>query len=204
MNTNSNNNGLDAAREEFKQRRFLNMPLAGLVAWACIGIGGATLESPQAKAWLLFIATGSIVYIAMLLSKVTGESFFQKQKNPFDRLFFHGLLMSLLVYSIAIAFFMQDYRSLPMSVGILTGLMWLPFSWIVEHWVGMVHTLARTLLITLAWFLFPDQSYVLIPAIIVGVYLVSIYGLETRWQALQSSTKLKIIDHVIEKNSEKI
>lgn len=182
---------LNSARENFKQRRFLNMPLAGLFAWSCIGIGGVALESPQAKAWLLFIATGSIVYIAMLFSKVTGESFFQKQKNPFDRLFFHGVLMSLLVYSIAIAFFMQDYRSLPMSVGILTGLMWLPFSWIVEHWVGTFHTLARTLLITLAWFLCPDQSYVLIPAIIVGVYLVSIWRLEIRWRALQSSTELK-------------
>ena len=108
MNHNANNYNLDAARENFKQRRFLNMPLAGLFAWGCIGIGGVVLESPQAKAWLLFIATGSIVYIAMLLSKVTGESFFQKQKNPFDRLFFHSILMSLLVFSIAIAFFMLD------------------------------------------------------------------------------------------------
>lgn len=157
-----------------------------MLAWACIGIGSAFLDSPQAKAWLLFIATGSIVYIAMLLSKITGDPFFQKEKNPFDWLFFYSLAMALLVYSIAIAFFIQDYRSLPMSIGILTGLMWLPFSWIVEHWVGTFHTLARTLLITLAWFLFPNQSFVLIPAIIAAIYLVSIWGLETRWRALQS------------------
>jgi hypothetical protein len=194
MNTAATNIDLNAARDSFKQRRFLNMPLAGLLAWACVGIGGIFLESPQAKAWLLFIATGSIVYIAMLLSKVTGDPFFQKEKNPFDKLFFHCILMALLVYSIAIAFFMQDYRSLPMSVGILSGLMWLPFSWIVEHWVGTFHTLARTLLITLAWFLFPEQSFVLIPAIIVGVYLVSIWGLETRWRALHPTADIKIIE----------
>lgn len=177
---------LNSARDRFKQRRFLNTPLAGLLAWTCVGLGGIFLESPQAKAWLLFIATGSIVYIAMLLSKITGDPFFQKEKNPFDLLFFYSVAMALLVYSIAIAFFMQDYRSLPMSVGILSGLMWLPFSWIVEHWVGTFHTLARTLLTTLAWFLFPDQSFVLIPAIIVVIYLISIWGLETRWRTLQA------------------
>ncbi len=194
MNTAATNIDLNAARDSFKQRRFLNMPLAGLLTWTLVGIGGVFLESPQAKAWLLFIATGSIVYIAMLLSKVTGDPFFHKEKNPFDTLFFHCILMALLVYSIAIAFFMQDYRSLPMSIGILTGLMWLPFSWIVKHWVGTFHAFTRTLLITLAWFLFPDQSYVLIPAIIVGVYLVSIWGLETRWRALQLPSAATIIE----------
>ena len=104
---------LNLARERFKQRRFLNMPLAGLLAWTIIGLGGIFLESPQAKSWLLFIATGSIVYIAMLLGKITGDPFFQQEKNPFDRLFFYSILMALLVYSIAIAFFMQDYRSPP-------------------------------------------------------------------------------------------
>ncbi|HTF94644.1 MAG TPA: hypothetical protein VL995_00795 [Cellvibrio sp.] len=182
---------LNLARERFKQRRFLNMPLAGLLAWTIIGLGGIFLESPQAKSWLLFIATGSIVYIAMLLGKITGDPFFQQEKNPFDRLFFYSILMALLVYSIAIAFFMQDYRSLPMTVGILAGLMWLPFSWIVEHWIGTFHTLMRTLLITLAWFLFPDQSFVIIPAIIAGIYLVSIWVLETRWRTLQLAKNIE-------------
>lgn len=184
MNAVQSKQDLNSARERFKQRRFLNMPLAGLLAWAGIGIGGIFLQSPHAKAWLVFIATGSIVYIAMLLSKITGEAFFQRDKNPFDTLFFQCILMALLVYAIALAFFLQDYRSLPMSVGILTGLMWLPFSWIVEHWVGIFHTFARTLLITLAWFLWPEHSFVLIPALIVALYLISIRVLESRWRNL--------------------
>ena len=78
-----------------------------------------------------------------------------------------------------------------MTVGILAGLMWLPFSWIVEHWIGTFHTLVRTLLITLAWFLFPDQSFVIIPAIIAGIYLVSIWVLETRWRTLQLAKNIE-------------
>lgn len=179
---------LDTQRQEFIQRRFLAMPVAGMICWMIVGIGSYFLASPVAKCWLLFIATGSIVYVAMLVSKLTGETFFRKEKNTFDRLFFQGLLMALLVYSIAIPFFLQDYRSLPMSVGILTGLMWMPFSWIVQHWIGTFHTIARTLLITLAWFLWPGQSFVIIPAVVIVIYIISIHVLETRWRKLQAVT----------------
>lgn len=188
MNTTSNHIDLNRARALFQQRRFLNMPLAGLLCWLCIGIGGSVIESPQAKALLVFILTGSIVYIAMLLSKITGDPFFHKIKNPFDTLFLLSVLMAFLVYSIAIPFYLQDYRSLPMSVGILTGLMWLPFSWIIAHWVGIFHSIVRTILILLAWFIAPEQTYVLVPAIIVIIYIVSIAVLELRWRALPRST----------------
>jgi hypothetical protein len=187
MNTTSNHIDLNRARAHFQQRRFLNTPLAGLLCWLCIGIGGSVIEAPQAKALLVFILTGSIVYIAMLLSKITGEPFFHKIKNPFDNLFLLTVLMAFLVYSIAIPFYLQDYRSLPLSVGILTGLMWLPFSWIIAHWVGIFHTFIRTALILLAWFIAPEQSYVLVPAIIVIIYLITIAVLELRWRALPSS-----------------
>lgn len=188
MNTTSNNIDLNRSRALFQQRRFLNMPLAGTLCWIIIGIGSQFMATEMGKSLLVFFATGSIVYLAMLLSKITGEAFFHKEKNPFDTLFLLTVLMAFLVYSIAIPFFLQDYRSLPMSVGILTGLMWLPFSWIVQHWIGFFHTIARTLLILLAWFFFPDQTFVIIPAIIVGVYLVSIAVLEQRWRRVQAST----------------
>ena len=75
----------------------------------------------------------------MLLSRFTGENFLDKSrpKNAFDSLFMLTVKMSLLVYAIAIPFFLRDYTSLPLSVGILTGLMWLPISWIIRHWIGI-------------------------------------------------------------------
>lgn len=72
----------------------------------------------------------------------------QRPKNVFDALFFRTVGEALLVYAIAIPFFREDYTSLPLSVGILSVLMWLPFSWIIGHWIGTVHTLARTVLVT--------------------------------------------------------
>jgi hypothetical protein len=177
---------LDQQRHEFSQRRFLAMPLAGAIAWAAIGVAGACM-TPIHAVWALFIATGSIVYLGMLLSRFTGENFLDKSrpKNTFDSLFLLTILMALLVYAIAIPFFLQDYSSLPLSVGILTGLMWIPLSWIIQHWVGIFHGVCRTVLVLAAWYLFPAQRLVAIPVVIVVMYLVTMLVFESRWRALQ-------------------
>ena len=90
--------------------------------------------------------------------------------------------MALLVYAIAIPFFLRDYTSLPLSVGVLSGLMWVPMSWLIGHWVGLFHAIARTVLVTAAWYLFPDARFVVIPFVIVAIYAVTIVVLEQRWR----------------------
>jgi hypothetical protein len=62
--------------------------------------------------------------------------------------------------------------------------MWLPFSWIIQHWVGTFHAISRTAFIVLAWYVFPQQSFVVIPAAIVLIYIVTILILERRWHRL--------------------
>ena len=73
-----------------------------------------------------------------------------------------------------------------MSAGILAGLMWLPFSGLIRHWVGLFHGLSRTVLIVIAWYLFPRHRFVVIPAIIVVIYLVTIAVLVQRAKRLPS------------------
>lgn len=65
---------LDQQREEYARRRFLAMPLAGFIAWVVAGAAGACL-APIYAVWTLFIATGCIAYLGMLLSRFTGEHF---------------------------------------------------------------------------------------------------------------------------------
>lgn len=81
---------------------------------------------------------------------------------------------AILVYSIAIPFFQLDYISLPLTVGILTGLMWLQFSWIIQHWVGIFHTLSYTALVLFLWYSFPEDRFVLIPFGIVLLYTITL------------------------------
>lgn len=172
---------LDEQRIEFANRSFLATPLAGLIAWSVSGVAALVLPT-QYVVQTLFIATGSIVYLGMFISKFTGENFLDKKKpkNEFDQLFMFTVVQALLVYSIALPFFLIDYTSLPMSVGILTGLMWIPFSWMIKHWIGMFHAIVRTIVILILWYAFSDYRFVAIPFAIVLIYIITIVVLNNR------------------------
>jgi hypothetical protein len=172
---------LDEQRREFSRSPLLAMPIAGTIAWTLIGITSLFVPVGLA-AWILFICTGMIFALGLLIARFLGEDLLgnTRNTNEFDRLFFTTVQMSWLVFAIAIPFFMIEPTSLPLSVGILAGLMWLPLSWIIQHWVGAFHAFTRTALVTIAWFLFPDQRFVVIPAIIVAIYLITIYVLARR------------------------
>lgn len=172
---------LEQQRIEFANRKFLATPVSGLIAWFLVGVSGSFLPD-VITVWVLFIATGSIVYLALFISKFTGENFLDKTKpkNVFDGLFLYTVFQAVLVYAIAIPFFLLDYTSLPLTVGVLTGTMWLPFSWIIKHWVGIFHALTRTVLIVLFWYLFPEQRFVIIPFTIVVIYSMTILVLNKR------------------------
>ena len=176
---------LEEQRIEFSNRTFFAMPIAGLIAWLIVGISSLVLSVEQ-TVWVLFIATGSIAYLGMFISKFTGEDFMDKSKpkNTFDKLFLMSTAMSILVYAIAIPFFMADYTSLPLSVGILTSLMWLPFSWIIQHWIGIFHTVVRTLSIVGLWYLFPTDRFTTIPFFIVFIYIVTLIILRNRHRSI--------------------
>jgi hypothetical protein len=172
---------LDEQRLEFAQNRFLAMPIAGAIVWMVVATAGALLPLNLA-AWVLFLATGSTFGLGLLVARLVGEDLLGRSRPPnaFDALFMHTVAMAWLVFAIAIPFFMVDPTSLPLTVGILAGLMWLPFSWIIQHWVGLFHALARTVLVVATWYLFPEQRFVVIPLVIVAVYLVTIHTLASR------------------------
>ena len=181
---------LEEQRREFCDRSFLAMPIAGAIAWAVVGVAGMTLPLVAAS-WTLYIATGSIFGLGVMVSKMTGEDLLGKTrpKNVFDNLFMATVLSAWLVFAIAIPFAMVEPTSLPLSVGILAGLMWIPFSWIIQHWVGLFHGVVRTVLLVVAYFVFPEQRFVVIPFIVVAIYLVTIAALvlrhrEPRWNGL--------------------
>ena len=176
-----NQRTLEEQKEEFKSKKLLASPIAGLIAWLIVAISGIFFPD-NITVWVLFIATGSIVYLAMGISKLTGEDYLDKSKpkNTFDTLFFLTVAQAILVYSIAIPFFIEDYTSLPLTVGILTGLMWVPLTWIIDHWVGLFHSILRTILILVLWYLFPSERFITIPIAIVLVYMISIIILKNR------------------------
>lgn len=172
---------LDQQHAEFLDNRFLAMPIAGAMAWTAIGIAGALLPLVYAV-WALFIGTGLIFYLGLLVARFTGEDLLGKQRqgNFFDRIFMLSVVMAVMVYAIAIPFFLIEPTSLPLSVGILTGLMWVPLSGLLQHWIGLFHAFSRTGAVLAAWYIFPDDRFVVIPAAIVAIYGVTILVLAGR------------------------
>jgi hypothetical protein len=186
---------LDQDLALFRQRRFLAMPLAGAIAWSGVAIAGALLPLKTACI-VLFMLTGCIAYLGMALSRLTGENFMDKSrpKNRFDSLFMATVAQAVLVYSIALPFYALEPSSLPLTVGILTGLMWLPFGWMVGHWVPMAHTVGRTLAIVAVWYAFPAQRMVLIPLVVVAAYLPTMWWLERRWRGFATQPPTLVTD----------
>nr|WP_315468531.1 hypothetical protein [uncultured Undibacterium sp.] len=185
---------LDQQLVEFRQRRFLAMPLAGMLVWFALIFTGVFL-SPRAQVLAVFIGTGSIVYLAMFMAKLTGEQVkfkSNKNRNFFDTLFLSAVAMCFLCYALAIPFFLENYRSLPFAVAILTGLMWLPIGVLIKHWVCIFHAVVRTILCTLAWVMHPEHSFVLQPVIVVAMYVVSIAALELRWKRMQVAEHIPV------------
>lgn len=179
---------LEEQRADFARRRFLAMPLAGTFVWLIVAIASVTL-SPSMAAWVLLIGTGSIFWFAVLISQFTDEDLLGRRgpRNEFDRLFFSVIASTWLVFAIAIPFFLENHASLSLSVGILTGLMWLPFSWIVSSWIGYAHGISRTALVLIAWYVFPQHRMLAVALVIVTMYLITIFLLERRWRALQET-----------------
>ena len=172
---------LDRQYEIFINNPFLAMPIAGALVWSAIAVAGATLPLAGAV-WSVYIGTGMIFYLGIAVAKLTGEDLLGRRRkgNFFDRVFLLSVGSALLVYAIAIPFFLAQPSSLPLSVGILTGLMWVPFSGLIRHWVGVFHAATRTALVLAAWYALPGQRFVAVPLVIVAVYFATIFVLARR------------------------
>jgi hypothetical protein len=165
-------------RAQFGSSRFIAMPIAGMIAWAVAGVLGSQLR-PGAASIALFICTGMIFPLGILIARFVGEDVL-KTKNELDRLFGMNVMMASLSWAIVIPFWLKDPTSLPLGVGVLAGTMWIPFSWMLQHWVGLFHGVTRTVLLVVAHFAFPANRFVVIPAIIVVIYLITIVVLLKR------------------------
>jgi len=62
--------------------------------------------------------------------------------------------------------------------------MWVPFSWIIKHWLGVFHAVARITLVVSIWYLMPQARFTAIPAAVIAVYIVTIFVLENRRRRL--------------------
>ncbi|MFB2648347.1 DUF7010 family protein [Shewanella mangrovisoli] len=179
---------LDQQLIEYRQKRALAMPLSGMMVWGLLFILSFILPASQ-MVMATFIGTGSIVYLAMGVSRLTGENIsFKKstERNWFETVFLAAVGMSFLTFSISIPFFMENYLALPFALAVQTGLMWLVFGVLAAQKVAIVHAIVRTVACVVAFMLWPELSFQLQPLIVVVCYGFSIPLMERRWKIQQN------------------
>lgn len=171
---------LDGYRAQFEEltNRSMSMPIAGAIVWTVASILSQILEFRTALLLLLF-STGLIFPIAIGISKFRGEALLSNN-NPLAKLMGLCTLMINLLWAVHIPLFMYAPQFVPLSLGIGLGLHWVVYSWIIQHPLGIVHAVVRTVLIVLAWFTFPEQRLFAVSAVIVIVYLMTIYQMSIR------------------------
>ena len=168
---------LSDLRADFRRmgNRFLAMPIAGAVCWGVAGVFGAVLPDHRA-AVALVIACVVITPLALVIARFLDEQLVGR-RNELGRLMGSSMLMTNLFWAVAVPFWFLDPSSLALSAGIILGLQWIVLGWIIQHWIGLFHAVARTLLVLAAWCLFPGSRFVAVPVVVVGMYLLSIFVL---------------------------
>ncbi|WP_434927057.1 DUF7010 family protein [Shewanella sp. HL-SH2] len=179
---------LDQQLIEYRQLRALAMPLSGMIVWSLLLVLSFVLPASE-MIMAVFIGTGSIVYLAMGVSRLTGENIqFKKkhQRNWFESVFLAAMGMSLLTFAISIPFFMENYLALPFALAVQTGLMWLVHGVLAAQKVAIVHAVVRTAACVTAFLLWPELSFQIQPFIVVCCYGFTIPAMELSWRRQQT------------------
>lgn len=156
----------------------LALPAAGAIVWTIVGIAALFL-SPRIATFALIIGTGVIFPIGILLARLLKEKLFTNT-SPLAKLMAICVLMINLLWAVHITLLFVEPSLIPLTLGISLGLHWIVFSFIIGHPVGVIHAVIRTVLVTAAWWLFPDYSVSAVAAAVVISYLYSLATLSVR------------------------
>ena len=171
---------MTALRQEYDRHagRSIALPIAGAIVWTVVGLAGAVLE-PRPATFVLLFGTGLAFPLALALARPLGERLIDNP-SPFAGLMGRSVVMVNLLWAVHLTLAVLDWSYLPLTLGIGLGLHWVVFGWVIGHPVGLVHAALRTVLVTAAWWAFPDARVSAVAAAVVLTYGYAIAVLATR------------------------
>jgi hypothetical protein len=171
---------IEKLRAEFEQEtnRSIAMPTAGAIVWAFAGLVSLKYQF-GISVYILLFSTGAILPLALIVARARHEVLLSS-KNTFAKLMGLCVLMVNLLWGVTIPLAIHAPEFVPLSLGIGAGIHWIVYSWIIQHSLGVIHAVLRTILVVTAWYVFPESRIFAISAAIVFVYCVSIFQMCTR------------------------
>lgn len=166
-------------RGDFVRRRkgCISLPITGLIVWSMAAVVSFFIPLKNAN-FALIICYLCLIPIAILIAKFRGEEMGGGAENPLFRLASMCRVMVFLLWAVLMPLLFQAPMFFPLVMGVGLGMHWIIFSWTVNHPLGVIHALLRTVLVLLAWFLFPENRVGAVSIAVALVYLVSIYQLK--------------------------
>ena len=166
----------------FEKRDFLikanggiALPAAGCIYWLALSIAGIYLTP---KMWFLASAfsSGLIFPLGLLLAKPLKSNVMIS--TPLTSLTGPALISMLMFWPLAIAGSSTNVSFFPLALAVGMGMHWPVIGWMYGKKVYLFHGVARALGATMLWYVFPDQRFVLIPAFVSIIYLITIFGIK--------------------------
>lgn len=144
--TSMNSLPLTELQADFRDGSTMAMPIAGMIAWAALGIAALQLDERTIATGALYIM-GAIMPLAFLIDKLRGRNLFAGgTENPLTKLFLLSILIVGLVVPIAIAGANAgEPLILVVGMAVLAGVVWIPYGWAADDPVGIRHAVVRSI-----------------------------------------------------------
>lgn len=166
---------------ELEKKKFLvdanfgiSLPAAGALYWLALGIAGFYLD-PHTWSVFGFFGSGLIFPIGLMLSKPLKANL--NAKSPFSSLAMPAVASMFLSWPLIIAGFMTDPMLVPLFLAIGMSLHWPAIGWMYGSEVCMFHALVRVILVSILWYFLPEMRFTVIPLVVSGIYVVTIFGM---------------------------
>jgi uncharacterized membrane protein YgaE (UPF0421/DUF939 family) len=96
-----------------------------------------------------------------------------------------------LLWAVHVTVVFLDPQYLPLTLGIGLGIHWIVFSWVIDHPIGTIHAIVRTVLVTAFWWLFPESRLAVVSLGVVIPYVMSILVLSMRQRPPLAATSVQ-------------
>jgi len=157
----------------------VSLPVAGAIYWAGLAVAGAMLD-PTDWAYSAAAFSGAIFPLGILLQGIF-KSPFMKAKSPLSGVTTAAVVAINLLWPIHLIVIWTAPQAAPLTLAIGMALHWPIIGWAYASKVCMIHAIARVIAVTAIFFALPEISFVAIPLVVSGLYLLAAAGLS--WES---------------------
>jgi Family of unknown function (DUF7010) len=157
----------------------VSLPVAGAIYWAGLAVAGAILD-PASWAFYAAAFSGAIFPIGLLLQGAF-RSPFMKAKSPLSGVTMAAIIAINLLWPVHMIVIWTVPQAAPLTLAIGMTLHWPIIGWAYASRVCMAHAVVRTAAVTAIFFGLPELSFVAIPLVVSGLYLLAAAGLS--WES---------------------